>query len=228
MTSEPRTTVLSMSRSDRLATFIVLPTLGVLAAVLLPPLARWALSLERGLPFRPLFWAVGAVDRPWRLAVAVALGALAGLALAASAHRSATTVTLTDDAVRLDVEGWTATVARRDIAAVFLDKDRLVLLAADCRHLAREPVASNRTATAEAFVSHGYPWREADPHAHRYRAFDGASADVPAEVGAILIARQKALRGKDTTQARELRIAAQRLGFEVREDGTTQFWRGIG
>lgn len=220
-------TVLAFPLGSRLGLFLGLPAIGVLVGLALPPIARWALGLGTGLPVRPVFRLVGAADRPLEVLVPVTIGLAFGLAAALAAYGRNTTVTVTDDEVQLKREEETRTIARADVAAAFLDGKRLVLLDPESRQLARDLIRAPSQEAARAFRAHGYPWQDADPFHDLYHRWTPHAANLPAEVNALLAAREAALKKKATQEVRDLREAVQGAGYVVREEGTRQFWRPL-
>jgi hypothetical protein len=207
--------------------FIGLPAAGLAVSVLLPLLARQALDRGTALPVRPVFWAFGSIDRPWKLAVSGAVGLLAGLAIACTALRQAAVVTLTDDEISIATEDGDQQVPRGSVAAVFLDKKRLAVLDSGSRQLANETLEVPRRVVARAFENHGYPWQETDPYTDMYQKWSKETSELPPEVNTVLEARETALKKKATREARELRAVVEKLGFSVREDGPQQYWRPL-
>jgi len=223
---QPRT-VLALARSDRIVIVAGIPVVGLLVGLLVPALARWALDLPWGLPMRPVFRVVGAVDRPWEVAVNLAIWFAAALVVVRSALTDGVRVTLTDDEVRLDRSGWSRTIRRTDIDAVFVEGRRLVALDRASRRLVREAALAPAAALAAGFRAHGYPWRDADPYEALYRRWWPDSPELPPAVNAVLAARELALRRRAADEVRDLAEATERLGFAVRDEGARQYWRPL-
>jgi hypothetical protein len=212
---------------ERLLIVVGLPVLGVLVGAALPVVARWALDLSRGLPFRFVFRVVGAVDRPWEIAVNLAIWLVVGVAVAYTALGETVRLTVTDDALRVEQRDRDETIGRADVADVFLDGDRIVVLDHRSLPLTRDPNPTGRDRVAAAFRAHGYPWRERDPFAGSYHRWRPDSPDLPAPVNAVLAAREVALRKKARTEVRGLSEALHKLGYATRDEGTRQFWRPL-
>ena len=220
-------TRLEPGRGARLLTVVGLPVLGLLVGAALPMIARWALDLSRGLPFRPVFRVVGAVDRPWEIAVNLTIWLVVGVAVAYTALGETVRLTVTDDTLRIEQRDRDETIGRADVADVFLDGDRIVVLDHRSLALARDPNPTGRDRVAAAFRAHGYPWRERDPFAGSYRPWQPDSRDLPAPVNAVLAAREVALRKKARTEVRGLSEALHELGYTTRDEGARQFWRPL-
>jgi hypothetical protein len=220
-------TVLERPLGGRLRLLLGIPVPVVLIGSLLPPLARWLLDLSSGLPLRPLIRLVGAIDRPWEIAVNLAIWFAVAIGLAWARVQESARVTLTGAEVRVDRTDGSDTVPGADVSAVFLDGERLVILDRESRQPVRETLRVARPEVAAAFREYGYPWREADPHAELYRRWVSGTPDLPAAVDAVLAARQSALKKNSRPDARRLRQAVEQLGYAVREEGNQQYWRPL-
>jgi hypothetical protein len=220
-------TRLGLPLGERIVIFLGVPVAGLLIGLALPFVARWALGLSVGLPMRPVFRVVGAVDRPWEIAVNLALWLVLGLLVVRSAMSESARVTVTDREVRLDRGDWSRTVPRADIEVVFAEGKRLVALDRESRQLVNEPVQAPMAAVSEALRAHGHPWRDDDPYDGLYRRWWTDTPELPEAVNRVLAARELALTRKAPDEVRELGDAVQRLGFAVREEGPKQYWRPL-
>jgi hypothetical protein len=227
MTDKRPATTLAPGPVDRLVIQVGLPLAGVLIGAALPMVARWALDLSRGLPFRPAFRLVGAVDRPWEIAVNAAIWLVVGVAAAYSAMGETVRLTVTDDDLGVRGRDRAQTIRRDEVADVFLDRKDLVVLDRRSRPLLRDQNPAPPQRTAEAFRAHGYPWRDTDPFAGLYRRWERDTPDLPAPVNAVLAARETALRKKARAEARGLSEALHKLGYATRDEGSRQFWRPL-
>jgi hypothetical protein len=149
--------VLAMPPAHRAAVLVGTPSLIATVAFVLFGLVRWLVELARG-DLGPPF--AGLADRPWRIAVGVAAWFVIGLigTWKSVSELAKVTVTLAD--IRVDRPDGTQTVSRADVAAVFLDGGRLVLLDRESRQLVREPLRAPVSAVAGAFREYGYPWQD--------------------------------------------------------------------
>ncbi|BAL90748.1 hypothetical protein AMIS_55280 [Actinoplanes missouriensis 431] len=225
MTSEP--TVLALSRTDRVLILCGPAVLGLLLALILPPVARWLAGFGGPVPFGFVVRAAAGVGGGWQLAVQAAIFMTVGaLASAAILHR-VTRITVADDEVELRTAGDRRTFARLDIGALYPERDLLILLDRDSRHLFHGEPGASRDRLGEAFRRHGYPWHDEDPFGELYHRWLPDSGVLPAEVAAVLSAREVALRKKAAKEAAELRAIVENLGYTVRDDGDKQFWRPL-
>ncbi|QES41318.1 hypothetical protein DEJ49_10115 [Streptomyces venezuelae] len=221
-----RTTHLRHPRSDLLLLLIGTPVLGLLLGLALPPFARWV-SGSPVLPWRAGIEFLGRLDAPWQLGLFVAAGFVVGVLLVFTALAEELSLKLTDERVEVGRDGRSRTFGRADVSAVFLDGKQLVLLGADSGELVRGAHASRAAALADAFRAHGYPWRDADPHASLFHRWVPGTPDLPAEVHALLAARKAALQRKAPRDAGDLGETVRELGYVVRDEGTDQYWRPL-
>ncbi|WP_433208296.1 YqeB family protein [Dactylosporangium sp. CS-047395] len=218
---------LGLTRGDRALLFGGLPLLGGLAGWGLPALARWLLSLP-WVPFAGPLRLVRDLDSGWGLVAIVAAGVLLGGVLGLVAVHESLRVTVADAALTFVKGDDRRTVERRDVDHVFVDGKVLVVLDRQSRQVVRDRLENAGSARVEqAFRSHGYPWVAADPYETLYRRWVPDLPDLPAAVNAVLAARAKALEAKSAADADELRDEVQKLGFTVRDVGTTQHWRPL-
>ena len=220
-------TRLGMPLGERIVIFVGVPVVGLLIGLTLPFVARWALGLSVGLPMRPVFRFVAAVDRPWEIAVNLVLWLVLGLLVVRSAMAESARLTITDAELRLDQGDWSRTVPRVAIEVVFAEGKRLVVLDRESRQLVNEPVQAPMAVVSDALRACGYPWRDDDPYDGLYRRWWTDTPELPEAVNKVLAARELALRRKAADEVRELTEAVQRLGFAVREEGPRQYWRPL-
>ncbi|CAM5237113.1 hypothetical protein SALBM135S_00654 [Streptomyces alboniger] len=224
--STPRTTALGHPKGELWLLFAGLPVAGLLLGLALPRLARWA-SGSPVLPWRDGIAFVGRLDAPWQTGLVMAAGLAAGLVLAFTAVAESMRLELTDERVRIERHGRTRVLARADISAVFRDGKHLVVLGTDSAELARGEHGAPAAALAEAFRAHGYPWRDADPHAALFHRWIPGTPDLPAEVHALLAARRAALKRDAARDARDVADAVREAGFVVRDEKREQYWRPL-
>ncbi|WP_139123060.1 YqeB family protein [Cellulosimicrobium cellulans] len=161
--------------------------------------------------------------------VAVALGAAAGLLLAAHAREDTAVVTVAADRASVVRRGVTTEIARAEATDVFVDRTVLVVLgerdghgSAELAHVVTELEAPR---LAAAFRAQGWPWRDEDPHAGAFRRWVAGDPALPPSADAVLRARSAMLEaGKDDDVA-DLRRELGRLGVVVRDAGKVQHWR---
>lgn len=218
---------LGLSRADRSLIWVGFPLVGLAAGWGLPLLAQWLLRLP-WVPFGGPVRLVAALDGGVGRVALIGAGLLLGLVLAFLAVHETLRVTVTDAQLRLRLGDTTRDVPRGEVTAVFVDGRHLVVLDRESRQVVRERLEGAGDArVGKAFRAHGYPWLERDPYADLFRRWVPDLPDLPGSVNAVLAARAVALTNKSPTDAAELRDEVQKLGYTVRDDGTTQHWRPL-
>lgn len=210
---------ISESTGTLLVRWAGLPLAGALVVWLLKLLANWAVTL-RWTPFRGPLELVDSIPEPWATLGALGVGLVGGLVLSLIAHGERLDVSVSEDQVRLVGDEYDMTFDRADVAAVFVDRNQLVLLGSDTGELARRPSELDVAALAAAFGKYGYPWRDGDPHAGEYRRWVPGVEGLPQGANALLAAR-----AKDREDAAELRAELVRLGVIVKDEKKKQYWR---
>ncbi|AZM50065.1 hypothetical protein DMB38_33575 [Streptomyces sp. WAC 06738] len=210
----------------RLLLLAGLPALGLFLGWLVPRVADEVAGLKWA-PMRGPFELVASFDDGWTAVAGPVVGLVLGLAGGLLVYVLAMRVTFEGDTVRIDKDGESRILARAEVAAAFLDKDRLVILDAASRQLLRRPTDLEPADLARGFTAHGYRWLHEDPYAGCYHRWVRGSAELSAAANAVLKAREHALGKKNATDAEELREEAQRLGYVLREEGTRQYWRPL-
>lgn len=200
------------------------PVVGAGLAWLVTVAADWLVGLP-WVPFRFVFRLLSELPDPQGTVGALAVGVVAGLALAGVATWERLIVTVTADRVVLRHKGHDEQASRAAVRAVFLDGRRLVLLGPVDEELVRLPCDLDRRRLREAFLAYGYPWSEQDPHRDRYRRWVPGLPDLPPGADALLRARQDALRHKRRDDARQLRQELAALGLVVRDEADRQYVR---
>ncbi|MDT0344211.1 YqeB family protein [Streptomyces litchfieldiae] len=220
------TTTLGLTFGDRLLLIVGGPALGAVLGFCTPPVADWV----EGRPWVPMqgpFELISSFEGRWVALVLGGVGLLLGLGLALLAVVSCLKVTVSDTRLVIEKDGRSRVIPRPEVAAVFLDGRKLVILDPASRELLRESHEGSAAQVARGFQRHFYPWAGRDPHAGLYRRWVPETPDLPPAVNALLKARESALRKKDDDDTTELREEIQRLGFVVRDDAAKQYWRPL-
>jgi hypothetical protein len=186
--------------------------------------AGWVASLAWA-PFQGPFKLVASIPEPQATIGALVVGAVAGLVLALLAAMERLTVTVSDDQVAVARGESTREIKRASLGAVFRDGKQLVLLGRATDELAREACDLDDGQLANAFLIHGYPWVNGDPHKDEYRRWVEDTPDLPVGANALFKARAKALDKGDADDAAQLRAELAKLGIVVREEKKRQYWR---
>ncbi|MFD0921175.1 YqeB family protein [Saccharopolyspora rosea] len=201
------------------------PLVGAVVVWLLRLVSTWVAGLPWA-PFQGVFQLFASLGDPWGTVVALAIGAVIGLGFAGLRAQERLSVAVDGQRVELARGRAARHIERDDVAAVFREGGHLVLLDESGGELARQATDLPTVSLRKAFTAHGFPWRDGDPHAGRYREWREDDADLSPRQHALLAARARALRKHDRgKQAALLRDELLRHGVVVRDDGKRQRWR---
>lgn len=217
-------TEFGITKTDQWMIWTIFPAAGAAAGWFIPPLAKWASTLP-WVPFEGPLKLISSFHGGWVTFATAALGALVGGWISMVAVRETLQIRLSDQEVSLRIRGKEQTFKREEVTAVFLDSKQLVLLGTDGQVLYREKPDTKRQKLAEAFIRHGYDWREQDPFAHEYARWVPGCPDLSASVNALFAAREKAIGKDEKEDAEDLRRELSRLGVTVRDEDKRQYWR---
>lgn len=203
----------------------VLPVLGAALGWGLTFAAEWITGLA-WFPFQGLFELFTDLSRTVQLVIAIPLGLVAGVLLGMTAVHEMLTVTVGSDRLDLKRGDFEQSVDRADIASVFVEDKRLVLLGHRRQELAQVPFDLDRDKLATALRRHGYTWLpEGDPYGSQLRRWVPEGEGLPQGADALLKARQRALEKSKDDDLRELRDELAALDVVVRDKDKKQYWR---
>jgi hypothetical protein len=216
-----------MSKATLWGLGVLATAVGVALGFLAAPLARWLVATVDGAP-GPLKL-LAALPTGWAVLVMGALGLVAGLLLAATAHDESLEVTVDADHVQLGVSGRARWIARADVDGVLRDGRDLVLL--DCRgaELDRRRASDLPGGRLRsAFVDHGYPWRDDPAYGAGFATWVDGRPDLSAAVHLLLRERARAVERKDVDTAADLGAQLRSHGISVRDRDGRQEIRATG
>lgn len=184
-------TIIGITKTAKCLLYGTLAIIGLLIGYFFHQLAKWALSLP-WIPLEgPLRLVTSFHGSPVKFITAL-LGLIAGIWFAHSIMKLLLTVQITNDSVALMKGKHVQTINSEDIALVFIDHKRLVLLGTDGYELAREEIDEKPKIIEQAFKKHHYLWSaEGDPFKDKFRRWVPESPALSPSAHAILKARQK-------------------------------------
>ncbi|SCV42667.1 Uncharacterized protein yqeB [Bacillus subtilis] len=216
-------TLIGVTKTTTYFLYALLAIIGLTIGYFIPQFAKWALSL----PWIPF-------EGPLRLVtsfqaaafITALLGMSAGIWFAHSVIAMLLSVKITDDTVELTKGKKVQTIRSDDIALVFIDHKRLVLLGTAGYELVREEIDEKPVNVEKAFRQHHYEWStDGDPFKDQFRRWIPDAPDLSPGAHALLKARHHALKDEETDDVEEFRLELAQLGIVVRDEGTRQYWR---
>jgi hypothetical protein len=208
----------------RYGIWVVCPVLGAAAVWGLKLAAGWITTLS-WFPFQGVFKLVTDIPEPWVTIVALAIGAVAGGVLALMWAAEMMSVEVSHDRVTLKKDDKTFDFGRNEVESAFAEGKQLVLLSPSGAELARETSDLSKNKLAEAFQSHGYRWRDADPFAAEFRMWVEHAPELTADVNALFTARRKAISKYEHEEAAELAREIRKRGVCVKDQKKRQYYR---
>ncbi|SDL54273.1 hypothetical protein SAMN05216298_4294 [Glycomyces sambucus] len=203
----------------------VLPIVGAGLGWGLILIAEWITGLS-WFPFQGLFELVTDLPRAAQLTGGIALGAVAGFVLALWVVSEMLAVTVGRDSIRLKRGDLDRSLDRADIASVFVEDKRLVVLGHRRQELAQVPFDLDRDKLAAALRRHGYGWLpDGDPYGAELKRWVPGADGLPRGADALLKARDRALEKSNEGDLAELRDELAGLDVVVRDRDKKQYWR---
>ncbi|NLU82245.1 hypothetical protein [Rhodococcus sp. HNM0569] len=189
-----------------------------------PAASRWAVDTLPDVP-GPLE-ILSELDLTWSVPILTVVGMVAGILLALAMSSETLTLTVDPDGIVLEQNGRELYVPKARIGTAFRDGKDLVLTDEAGHELARRDAGDLRARTVvDAFVTHGYPWRNHDPHEGEFTRWVDGHPDLGDEVHALLRRRRDALPDTDSHEALTLHRSLGRKGIVVRDRGGHQEYR---
>lgn len=226
-TSSPTPTRVSPPLSFHVVLWVAVPLLGALVGWLLAFALDWIVSLSWA-PFQGPLTLVDELTGAWTMLALIAVGVVTGVAVAVISYREVTIVTVDTGTVTITRNDKAIHVAGTDVAAVFVEKDHLVIQDRSGRILARAPISDLPADKLEAaFATHTYSWMSADPFETAFARWVPDAPFLPSGANAIFVARQKALEKGDKGDQEDFRLELQKVGIIVRDDNQRQYWRPV-
>ncbi|MBM7515064.1 YqeB family protein [Nocardioides nitrophenolicus] len=147
---------LGSTREDKIWTYALLGSGGVLLLTLGPLLAQWLADVPF-VPFKDLLRWVGELDQPWAWVARPAVGLLAGLVGAFLVLVDEWRLEVHDDAIVVVHDRDRRRLAREAVVGVHLDGRKVVIEGTDGRRLFDKRVEAKRDVVIAAFRERGYP-----------------------------------------------------------------------
>lgn len=209
----------------RPAFLVVLPLAGAALAWGLTFIAEWIVGLA-WFPFQGLFELFTDLSKTLQLVVALAAGLLLGVLLALFALHEMLTITVGRDRIGLERGDYRREIDRADVAGVFVQDKRIVVLGHRRQELANTEFDLDRDNLAAALRRHGYAWLpDGDPYAAHLKRWVPGADGLPQGANAVLKARQHALEKSNDGDLAELLDELAALDVVVHDKDKKQYWR---
>lgn len=218
-------TLIGVTKTAAYFLYAALGMIGLTIGYFIPQIAKWALSLQ-WIPFEGPLRIITSFQGSSAAFITALLVMSAGIWFAHSVIAMLLSVKITDDTVELITGKKVQTIRSDDIALVFIDHKRLVLLGTAGYELVREEIDEKPVKVEKAFRKHKYKWAaDGDPFKGQFRRWIPDAPDLSPGAHALLKARHNALKDEETDDVEEFRLELAQLGIVVRDEGTRQYWR---
>jgi hypothetical protein len=217
-------TELGLSTVDKIFLIIIPPVIGALIGWFIPDIADWSAKIPI-MPFGGLLEWIGSLEGKWVSIAALILGVLTGIIFIFFAFNETLKITITDVDVKLQIHKKVKQIHRDTISAVYMDGRDLVILGDDGYEVFREKSESKRELVARVFSQHMYPWNDQDPFAGTYQRWVPNHPNFPANINALLSAREGAIKEEETEEAKVLRMDLAEQGVVIHDEGKRQYVR---
>ncbi|MDO3661372.1 DUF308 domain-containing protein [Bacillus sp. C28GYM-DRY-1] len=218
-------TLIGVTKTAAYFLYAALGIIGLTIVYFIPQIAKWALSLP-WIPFEGPLRLITSFQGSSAAFITALLVMCAGIWFAHSVIAMLLSVKITDDTVELIKGKKVQTIRSDDIALVFIDHKRLVLLGTAGYELVREEIDEKPVKVEKVFRKHNYKWAaDGDPLKDQFRRWIPDAPDLSPGAHALLKARHNALKDEETDDVEEFRLELAQLGIVVRDEGTRQYWR---
>lgn len=218
-------TLIGVTKTAAYFLYAALGMIGLTIGYFIPQIAKWALSLQ-WIHFEGPLRIITSFQGSSAAFITALLVMSAGIWFAHSVIAMLLSVKITDDTVELITGKKVQTIRSDDIALVFIDHKRLVLLGTAGYELVREEFDEKPVKVEKAFRKHKYKWAaDGDPFKGQFRRWIPDAPDLSPGAHALLKARHNALKDEETDDVEEFRLELAQLGIVVRDEGTRQYWR---
>ncbi len=219
-------TLIGVTKTAVFFLYAALAIIGFAIGYFIPQIAKWALSLPwiplEG-PLRLITFFSRVLQLHLSLLFSVCVRGFGSLILLL---QCCCLSKLTDHTVEFIKGKKVQTIHSDDIALVFMDHKRLVLLGTAGYELVREEIDEKPVNVEKAFRQHHYEWAtDGDPFKDQFRRWIPDAPDLSQGAHALLKARHKALQDEEKDDIEEFRLELAQLGIVVRDEGTRQYWR---
>lgn len=218
-------TLIGVTKTAIFLLYAAFAMIGLTIGYFIPQIAKWALSLP-WIPFEGPLRLITSFQGSTAAFITALLGMTAGIWFAHSVSAMLLSVKITDHTVEFMKGKKVQTIHSGDIALVFMDHKRLVLLGTAGYELVREEIDEKPVNVEKAFRQHHYEWAaDGDPFTDQFRRWIPDAPDLSQGAHALLKARHKALEDEQKDDIEEFRLDLAQLGIVVRDEGTRQYWR---
>lgn len=219
-------TKLGLTKSDKTVLIILPPIVGALIGWFIPTVSEWVAKLSF-IPFgKALEW-ISLQEGLLVSVIGLVVGIIVGIIFTLYAFSETLMISITDDEVTLEIHEKVTTLSKSQLSAVYLEKKELVFLGLKGEELFRGEHETKPTLIADGFLTHSFPWKEADPYANEYARWVPEYPSLTTHENALLLARDRAVKDDDKEEEISLRTDLAKLGIVIQDENKKQYIRII-
>lgn len=219
-------TVLGLDKLEKVLIIVIPMILGAVIGWFIPVIAEWILKLPI-VPMEKLIIMISSLNHFWVSIVATIIGVIVGLVFSMIVFSETLKVIVSDHQLKLTMKDVEKVIEKKEIAAIYIENKNLVVLGQSGQELYRELFEPKLEVVREAFLRHSYPWKEEDPFTDQYKRWVVEHPDFPADINALLNARERALKEDNKEEAKHLRKDLAQVGIVIRDEKKAQYVRII-
>ena len=216
--------VLGLSRFEKKLYFWVPMVLGGMLGWFIPVIADWLLKLPV-VPWGGIIEFIASLNSLWFSIVASIIGIIVGIIWTLIIYNESLEIKINFENLQLKIDDKIDTIDKKDISAIYIDYNQLVILGESSNQLYREVLDAKKETAQEAFNHFQYPWCEKDPYEGQYQRWVLGHPDFPEKINALLYAREITLREGKKKEAKYLQMDLAKLGVVIRDENNAQYVR---
>ena len=216
--------VLWLSKFEKTLIFLVPMVLGGVFGWFIPVIVDGLLKLPV-VPWEGVIEFIASLNSLWISIVATIIGIIVGILLTLIIFNESLEITITFENLRLKINDKVETIDKKNISAIYMENNQLVILGESSNQLYREVFDTKKETAREAFNHYHYPWYEKDPYESLYQRWVLGHPDFPEKINALLYAREHTLKEGKKADAKYLQMELAKLGVVIRDDNNGQYVR---
>ncbi|KMY45786.1 50S ribosomal protein L29 [Pradoshia eiseniae] len=216
--------VLGLSRFEKKLYFWVPMVLGGMLGWFIPVISDLLLKLPV-VPWGGIIEFIASLNSLWFSIVASIIGIIVGIIWTLIIYNESLEIKINFENLQLKIDDKIDTIDKKDISAIYIDYNQLVILGESSNQLYREVLDAKKETAQEAFNLFQYPWCEKDPYEGQYQRWVLGHPDFPEKINALLYAREITLREGKKKEAKYLQMDLAKLGVVIKDENNAQYVR---
>lgn len=217
-------TKLGLTKFDKGLIIVIPMFFGGLIGWFIPFIAQWLLKLPI-VPLEKLIGFIASLNSPWVSIVATIIGIIVGILLTFIIFDESLEITVSDHQLQFKLGDKLDSIEKKDISAIYMENKEIIVLSQESCELYRGLIDIKKGTVQDTFTVHHYPWHAQDPFQNEYERWVLGHPDFPEKVGALLYAREQALKEDKKKDTQFLREDLAKLGAVIKDERNGQYVR---